>query len=84
MSCAEKCDCSDKGSKSSEITFDRLAALKVMMEGDLVQQTDNAKISRLPSPIVIDRDNWIALQFAGWAIEFHTDGKWLVTDTSGG
>lgn len=82
MGCGGECDCDEKESKSSEITFDRLAALKVMMEDTVVRNADSVVV--LPSPIVIDRDNWIALQFSGWAIEFHTDGKWLVVDTSGG
>ena len=35
------------------------------------------------NPIMNNKDVTI-LQFNGWAIQLYKDGKWIVTDTSGG
>ena len=68
MGCDGDCKCGDK----KEGTFDRLAELEKFIPEDLeiaaIDYTTNAVI----------------LQFCGWAIKLYGDGKWIVTDTSGG
>lgn len=81
MGCDGECAC------KKEQSFDRLAELRGMMGSGLIPSTHDSDVSYLSSsasPTVRDREGYTIIQFSGFAINLYADGKWIVTDTSGG
>ena len=72
MGCDGDCKC---GEKKDKVEFDRLAELKKFISSDSVA---------LKLAAILPNDDKTILQFSGWSINLYKDGKWIVTDTSGG